>query len=207
MTSLASCKQRNCAQRWQGRLRRYPHRSVQQGLLVYWIRWHLPRKWSWASSPTILRWRLPFCQQESSTALTSFETKKTHHPIQTGELPWKQDVGLSKPKRHPTGRKRLLPLAIIHDASVGKTVDIILGVAESGAKSSFIPDDLHDFFDKKVCDIRATTASADRSSFLDRQAHKLSTFELISIDYITKAIRSASNSAHRILFQPGCWKS
>ena len=70
---------------------------------------------------------------------------------------------------------------------VWKTVDIILGVAESGAKSS------HDFIDKKICDVRAATASADYPSFVDRQAPKLFDFELVSVDDVTKAIGSASS--------------
>ena len=51
---------------------------------------------------------------------------------------------------------------------VWNTVDNILGEAEFGP--IFSPDDFNDFIDKKVGDVRASTASVGRPSFTDRQA-------------------------------------
>ena len=64
---------------------------------------------------------------------------------------------------------------------VWKTVDNILGDAESGAKPNLTPDEYHDFIDKKVTDVQAATASAGCPKFVNRDAPELSTLQPVSV--------------------------
>ena len=76
---------------------------------------------------------------------------------------------------------------------VWKTVDNILGDAESGAKPNIKPDEYHDFIDKKVRDVQAATASAGCPKFVNREAFELSTLQSVSVEDVIKAIKSSSS--------------
>ena len=138
-----------------------------------------------------VNWRLNFDKDFHSTRRKTHWFEKNlqneEDSLIQAELPLKQAVRLHRPKRHPSGKKKLLPLATMHYLS-GSRLTISWMKLNLEQSQFFSPDYYHDFIDKKAGDVRLSTASAERPSFTDTQAPEFSTFELVSVDDVIKAV-------------------
>jgi len=73
-----------------------------------------------------------------------------------------------------------------------QSIDKVLGRRRVPADDSLRADQLHDFFDKKVADIRATTADSDSPTFTST-SHSLGSFSPVTSSDVTACINLTNN--------------
>jgi hypothetical protein len=73
-----------------------------------------------------------------------------------------------------------------------QSIDKVLGRRRTPADDSLRADQLHDFFDNKVADIRVTTADADLPAFTTT-SHSLRSFSPVTCSDVTSCIHLTNN--------------